>query len=865
MGLYMEGNKYYQWTVDELCRHFEVDKDEGLTEKKAHSLLEKYGPNVLEVVEKKSFWVILGRQFSNFFVWLLLIAAIISYFVDGPVQAGILILIVALNVLFGFFQENKAETAISDLKKSFKLSCKVIREGKLSVIESSDLVVGDIVYLDTGDRVPADMRVIESESMHADESILTGESLPVGKKTDGLKERTALADQKNMLFASTIVVSGRGKGLVVETGSKTELGKIAGLVNTIESTTPLGKEIDYLGELLTIVSTFAAALVFVLGYYRDYEIWPLLTFSIALLVAAVPESLPTIITLSLAIGTSKMAKKKAIVRRLGVIESLGSINVIVTDKTGTLTDNKLSIGLVALKKKKDFEIIDVNRDLHYLKGKKQELKRILLPALICSNIEDDEEGGWIGDPIESAIAKKAVELKADILPEAGKFQREMEVPFDSDKKYMAVYGKAYGRKILIVKGAAEVITRFCRLSETEREEIKNEVADLSSKGYKVIAVAQSSHSALKNMDFYGLIAVIDEPSVGVADAISRTISAGIRPIMVTGDHPETARFIGEKVGLEAQDYEVATGREIEEMTEKALESFLKDAKIIARVTPEGKMRIVLTLQKMGAKVAVMGDGVNDAPALKEASVGIAMGKKGTDVVRDTADIVLTNDKYSTVVTAIEYGRTIYDNIRNAFIFLLSSNFGEISLVTTAFLLNWPIPFTTLQILWINMVTDALPALSFAFEKPHSSVLASGPRKSENNGQRQMLAFAFSLSLIQTVVGMLLYRWALGRGVAEAQTLVFTYIVFSAVIIAFSIRSKERIWQNFRSFFANKILLYAVGLAFLLQALLFIEPLSGIFKITPLDAVEIIVLLLSVLISFALAEIIRFIFDRKISE
>lgn len=862
----MEGKRYYQWSVEEVASHFEVSKDDGLTDKKALNLLEKFGPNVLEVVERKSSWIIFGRQFNNFFIWLLFVAALISYFVDGPIQALILTAIIIMNVVFGFFQEDKAEDALADLKRSFKASTKVIRDGKLKVIESSDLVCGDLIYLDTGDRVPADIRVTESESLHLDESILTGESLPVSKKVDPIREKVTLSDRINMLYASTIVTSGRGKGIVVETGTGTEIGKIAGLVNTIESASPLEKEIAYLGQVLTVVSIFVAVLIFVLGYFRHYEIWPLLTFSIALLVAAVPESLPTIITLSLAVGTTRMAKKKAIVRRLGVIEALGSINVIATDKTGTLTDNELSIGLVALQRKEGLKIIEVDQiNQKFDSAEREELKNLLLSALVCSNIKKDEEGGWIGDPMESAIAKKSIELKEGIFPEAEKYEREMEIPFDSDKKYMAVYVRIKGKKKLIVKGAAEVITRFCRLDENERSSIKKELENLSSQGYKVIAVAKADHSALKNMDFLGLLAVTDEPSRGVAEAISQTISAGIRPIMVTGDHPETARFIADKIGLLAKDYQIKTGQQVEEMTENELKEFLVQAKIIARITPEGKLRVVKTLQKMGARVAVMGDGVNDAPALKEASVGIAMGKKGTDVVRDAADIILANDKYSTVVTAVEYGRTIYDNIRNAFIFLLSGNFGEICLVALAFILGWPMPFLTLQILWINMVTDALPALSFGFEKPHPSVLQSKPRENSKSSELKMLIYSFYLSLLALITGAALYWWALNRGTDQAKTLIFTFMVFVELVFAFSIRSKERIWKNPKSFFANKFLLMAILVASVFQIAVFFEPLKKIFKVVTLDSTEIIVLFIMILISFIFAEIIRAIYDRNRSE
>lgn len=854
---------FYQWSVSDLERHFEVNSKTGLTHKKALLNIKKYGPNSLESIQEKSLFKILLAQFSNFFIIILLIASVVSYFVDGLFQSLMLLFVVILNVLLGFFQEFKAEKALASLKKRFRIKCKVLREGSLSVIDSELITLGDIVLFEAGDLIPADIRIIESESLRTNESALTGESLPVNKSNIVLPIDTPLADQKNMLFGSTTVVAGRGQGIVVYHGKNTQLGKIAGMVGSAVEETPLEKQILFLGKVLTYISLFIVVILFILGQYRGYEMLPLLTFVIALLVGAVPESLPTIITLALAIGVTKMAKKKAIVRRLSVIEALGTINIIATDKTGTLTNNYLEATSAYTYDGTSIMPIDLKNEGRPDKSALKLLEKII----VCSNIQYKAIDEMIGDPLEIAVAERAKSLHAGALTEAKKYQRKMEIPFDSDKKYMAVLSvDPEGKKNLIVKGAPEKIITFSKLSPRDKDKLRSYVSGLSSQGLRVIAVGSKnisadSFSTISDLNFDGFVGLADEPSKGVKEAIRDTISCGIRPIILTGDHPETAKFIAKEVGLEVNENEIVTGTQLKLLSDTELDKRLTDVKIFARVTPEDKINIVERLQKNGYSVAVTGDGVNDAPAIKKADVGIAMGIKGTDIARESSDVVLSDDKYGTIVNAVMYGRTVYDNIRNAIILLLSANFSELFLVGLAFIFDLPMPLLTLQILWINMVTDSFPALALAFEEPSSKILQKSPRSAKISSMRQPIMYSVYLSFIGFILCLFIFLWGLSYSPDKARTLTFTFAVLLQLGFAFSIRSTERIWQNLKSFLENKFMVISILGAIILQCLIFISPINKIFGVVPLNAKDLTVLLISTLISFFSAELIRWRFDK----
>lgn len=850
----MKEFSYHQWSAANVAKHFEADCARGLSEVKANFRLQKYGLNSLNRVKDTSVAVLLFRQFTNPFVLILLAAAIISYFVDGMLQMMILILIVIINIALSFFQEYKAERALNDLKRSLQFYSKVLREGEVRNISSDKVVLGDIVFVEAGDKIPADLRLIEHNSLQIDESTLTGESMPVEKKESVLPIDIPLADRKNMLYAGTITVSGFGKGIVTAIGDQTEFGKIAQMVNREEEKPLLEKQVRYLAKILTFVALLISVVLFSLGYFRQTGTWELLTFTIAMLISVVPESLPTAITLTLATGVSRMAKKKAIVRKLSVIETLGATNIIATDKTGTLTKNQLKVELVSAP----------FRGGHFEQfSKGPEIAGILDKSLKCLSVSDLTTHGFIADSVDAAIVDKAVSLKIQVKSS----KRIFEVPFNSENKYMAAVIEEAGRKYLYTKGSPEKIIGFCGLSMHDRQAAAEEANILSEQGFKVIALAEkklgkNAGSNLSNMKLCGFIALADEPQSGVSKAIGQAITAGIRPIIITGDHPETARYIAEKIGMTIASDEIITAQELEKMTVSKLKKNLEKVKIFARISPADKLTIVDTLQKAGYSVAVTGDGVNDAPALKEAEVGIAMGKKGSDISKDSADIVLSDDKFGTIIRAIEYGRSIYDNFRNIVTLLIAGNLNEVLLVFVAYIFGLPVPFVAVQILWINLVIEDLAALSLSFEKPNPNILLEKPRSKAVNALKKPIIYALTLSVISFILGLFVYLFGLNFSINKARTMVFFFSVFIELLYALSIRSKKRIWESPKAFFQNRYLVVSVIIALLMQFSLFIAPVSDIFGIVPLTLKEIALLFSFSAFGFIVAEITRSAYDKK---
>lgn len=849
---------YHQWSIADLERHFDVLSHEGLTSKRAYFRYETHGANSLNKFKEVTVYRILFRQFTSIFILLLFFAMAISYFIDGFAQALLLFLIIIANVALGFFQEFKAERSLDELKKSFRSKSKVIRNGTIEIIDNQELVPGDVVLFQSGDMIPADIRLIETEDLRINEASLTGESLPESKNTGSLNIDTVLADRTNMAYGSTIVISGKGKGIVVATGKDTEFGKIASLIDKTDEITPLEKRISYLAKILAVAALIAGVSIFIMGYFRNYEILPLLTLVISLIVAAVPESLPTVITLSLAIGVSRMAKKKAIVRKLAVIEALGTTDIIATDKTGTLTNNELTVeNTFSLNKgkiiKTDFSNV-CDRDIKLFKS-----------AVLCTSVLDGSKKALFGDPLDVALVRKAKEL--DISLSTRDYERIIEFPFDSDRKFMAVSIKNEKQNILIAKGIVEKIISFCNLSDKEKEIILTQANYLSKDGFKVIAIAdkkigEKSSSAFSSMNFLGLIAFADEPSSGIKEAIKKVIDSGIRPIIITGDHPETARYVANRIGLVIDDDEIITGQELDKMGKWELKKALLKVKIFSRISPSDKLNIVKSLQDAGYSVAVTGDGVNDAPALKEAAVGIAMGIKGTDVARESSDIILSNDHYGTIISAIEYGRAIYDNIRNIITLLLIGNFDEIFLVSAVFLLDLPLPLTTLQILWINLVTESLLAIAIVFEEPSLKVLKQKPRKDNSSSFRRPVILALELSIVSFSLSLIMYIFQMGGTIAHARTMIFSYLVLTCIAYVLSIRSERRFWQKPASFLKNKFLIISIIATLGAQSILFFPPLSNIFSIAALSLYDVVILLIFSIVAFVLAEVLRYANDKK---
>ncbi|MCX6808914.1 MAG: cation-transporting P-type ATPase [Candidatus Berkelbacteria bacterium] len=859
----MKNYAFYQWSRENCLEHFDVTAKEGLASAEAKTRLDNFGLNSLENFRQPSAILIFLRQFANFFVVLLFCAGVISYFVDGIVQSLMLFSIILINVILGFAQEYKAEKALASLKRDYASTCKVIRGGKLVSIPSETLVPGDLVLLEAGAKVPADLRIIEEESLRIDESSLTGESIPIGKNSGTLPLNTALADRRNMAFAATMVVAGHGLGLVVATGRNTEFGQIALLVVEKEEKTPLEKQVNYIGASLTKIAVVLSLIIFLLGYTRHFPGLELLTFTIALLVAVVPESLPTAITLALSVGVSQMAKKKAVVRKMAVIETLGMVDIIATDKTGTLTENQLVVEKAMILEKNKIKKYEINSKIK----PDQSLIKFFTHGLACSNINLNVEDDFIGDPLEIAIAKSTHMLDKLSRFKEKSYRRILEIPFDSDKKFMAVLIESGNQKSLIAKGMTEKIVEFCQLDSESKKEILQECHELSRQGFRVIALADKHLGELKSsvlcgMQFRGLFALADQPRVGVKEAIAETISAGIRPIILTGDHPETAKYIASRIGLKVLDDEIILGQELQGGSKADLIKKIKNVKIFARVTPEDKINIVTLLQEQGFCVAMTGDGINDAPALRQAQAGIAMGKRGTDISKEAADIVLLDDHYGTIVEAVMYGRTIYDNIRNTLTFLLAGNLSELCLVGLAFLFGLPVPFTTLQILWINLVTDSFPALALCAEKPNPNVLKQKPRSGSNSSLKSAIKYSLSLAFITVILCFGLYLWGLMYSIEKARTLLFCAAVIMELVLAISIRSRERFWQNPRAFFANKMLWISILVSLVLQFCLFLNPLTNIFKVKVLGFNEILILIAFAILTFIGAEWIRSRHDKK---
>lgn len=843
----------------------------GLKFSDIKSRLKSHGSNTLDFEKPPSSWSILRRQCTNIFVIILVIASAIAYYSDGLNQALILWAIITLNILLGFFQENKAEKTLQALKDSVKSLAKVVRDGRISEINSEELVPGDLVSLEQGDQVPADLRLVESHNLAVNQAILTGESAAVRKVHSESPSENSILEADNLVFSGTSIVAGRGRGIVYATGNSCQFGKIAELVSQNRNETPLENRLKYLGKVLTIVSIGLALLLFLSGLLRGWPVLHLLTLSIAILVAIVPESLPTTITLALAIGVVRMAKKKAVVRRLASVETLGIVNVIATDKTGTLTKNELSVAEVIVPEKVRGENplwkkIVISGDEVISGGEEQSAIMLVKKALLCTDatVADNKA---IGDPIEVAILNSAVNFNINIVKEKGQNSRINEIPFDSAKGYMVTLHKGKSGKFLVVKGSFEKIGSFCRLSSEQRRLIDHLADSMAKEGMRVLAVAEKKvsgleESSLRNLEFLGLLGMIDLPSESAMESITRSIQAGVRPIIVTGDNSYTATYIAEAVGMDIARGEVMEGHQLDRLSLAGLKQALKKIKIFSRVSPENKIEVVKALKKTGAIVAVTGDGVNDAPALKAADVGVAMGRGGTAVAREAADIILLDNNYGTIVEAIRLGRTIYENIQKAIVFLLSGNFGELIVVSFAILMNLPMPLTAIQILWMNLVTDGLPAMAFAFEPPDENALLNGPRDSRKSVIRNLLLYSFILVLVAMPFEIYVYLYYLKTAPELTSTVVVTFMTYIAMALAVSIHSKDPFWRNIKAMFRNSYLWGAIVLSILLQYIFVETSLSKFLGFTNIDLPEYTFIIINTLIIFVLAEVVKSFYYRR---
>ncbi|RLG21676.1 calcium-translocating P-type ATPase, PMCA-type [Candidatus Micrarchaeota archaeon] len=828
----------------------------GLSETEAKRRLKKFGYNEIRREEKHKLLKIFMSQFESPLVIVLIFATAFSFFIGNTIDALIILAIVILNAVFGFVQEYKADKAIEALRKLSHPKSIVIRNGKEMQIPSRELVPGDIIILSEGSAVPADARIIYENDLYVDESMLTGESKAVRKTAKIVKEASLVSERLNMLFKGSLVVKGNAKAVVCKTGMDTEIGKIAHLVESTEKEeTPLQKRLAVFSKNLGILILFIIILIFIMGVLKGIEIIEMILTSISLAVAVIPEGLPAIVTLALAFGIQRMARKKSLVKRLPIVETLGSATYLCVDKTGTITENKMTVEKIYA----DNKLVSIKDKLSY-----NQLKALKIGAL-CNNSKI-VEGVVLGDPTENALLEASIKAGIKLVD----YKKVKEVSFSSERKKMTVVYERKGILKAYMKGAPEIVIENCsyyregrrlkRLTKRKQEEIMRVFKDLNSKALRVLAMAVKekvnrdfSEKDEKDFVFVGLIAMRDPPREGVKEAIENCEKAGISVIMITGDHEITAKAIAEDVGL-LRKRRVVNGRELEKMSDEELKRDVRSIAVFARVSPQHKLRIVRALQQNGEIVGMTGDGVNDAPALKKADIGIAMGMKGTDVAKEAADMVIEDDDFTTIVEAVKEGRVIYDNIKKSITYLLSCNSGEVLAVASSMMAGLPLILLPVQILWMNLITDGLPALALSVEKAEKDVMKRKPNPKEDNplNREEMITIAF-IGLLVGIITVLAFYWELNAGTGKAGTVAFTTIVFLETMIAVNFKSKRRLSRL--HLLSNKWMGFAVVSSLLIQVLIVQTPvLDVIFKTTPLHAVDWIRVILLTVVVFSVVEL-----------
>ncbi|MEM5797718.1 MAG: calcium-translocating P-type ATPase, SERCA-type [Candidatus Aenigmatarchaeota archaeon] len=834
--------------------------ESGISELEAQIRLKATGYNELKEKKKITPLTLFLNQFKSFLVLILVIAAVISYLIENIIDAILIGIIIIVNALFGFIQEFKAEKTLESLKKLSAPHAKVIRDGKEKLVDARELVPGDILVINEGDRIPADARIIEAFNLKVDESSLTGESIPVTKFDKILKD-APLPERRNMLYMGTVATYGRARAVVVNTGMSTEIGKIATLIQTTEQETPLQAKINSFGKWLGVIAIIIAGVAALIGVLKNYAPVDMLLTSAALAVSAVPEGLPALLTITLAIGVQTMSRNKAIVRKLSAVETLGSTTVILADKTGTMTTNEMTVKKIFVNNQE----IDVGGSgfepvgEFSIKGKtidpkkNNELVTALTISALCNNAVLTKENKWqiIGDPTEGALLVAAQKAGLDIKNLNKKYPRVNEIPFSSERKMMSTVHKVGKTLFVYSKGAPEVILSRCnrilrnshesRLTEIQKQDILATVRELAGKGLRLLAVAYNEtkehhHENLeKNLVFVGLLGMIDPPRPEVKNAIKTCSEAGIKVIMITGDHKDTAVAIARDIGL-LKDGKILTGEELDKLNDNELEKIIEDVEVYARVSPVHKSRIVRLLRKKGHIVAVTGDGVNDAPALKDAHIGVAMGIKGTDVAKEASEMVLSDDNFSTIVKAIEQGRIIYDNIRKFIRFILAVNFDEIFYITLAILLGLPLPLLPIQILMINLMTDSLPALGLGLDAKDENIMKRKPRNPKESILSRMLPFILVAGIVDAIASLALFliTLELHDSIDKVRTIIFTNEVLFELFFVFNCRSENKSVFQINPF-SNKFLTLSVIGALLLQiAIVYLPFFNIVFHTVPLN-------------------------------
>ncbi|MBT4334344.1 cation-translocating P-type ATPase [archaeon] len=837
-------------------------QQKGLSPKEARERLTHYGKNEIQISKKISKLSLLLEQIKNPLIYILLIAILVSLFLKSFIDAAVISAIIILNTLFGFYQEFKSEKALLALKKLEVPNAKVIRQGIIKVISSKDVVPGDIIVFETGDKIPADARIIEVNSLKVNEAVLTGESNSILKSVKSLGEDTPLAERTNMLFAGTIVSYGSGKAVVTATGRRTEFGLIAHEIESIEEEdTPIKKKMAKFGKKIGVIVSLIVLLVLVVGLLKHLTIHEIFMTSLSLAVSAIPEGLPAVITICLALGIQRMIKDKALVKRLAAIETLGATTVICSDKTGTMTSGEMTVSKIYTNNK----VISVTGSGYKTEGKflfgkteinKKELTKFLETGYLCNNAQIKNKQ-YVGDPTEISLLVAARKLNM-----GSEFRRINEVPFDSSKKYMATIDKSKGKTHYHMKGAPEVVVEKCRyiynngsikiLTEREKEKILEKNKSFANSALRVLALAYSKTENEENMIFLGLAGIEDLPRPEVKSALKLCKKAGIRVIMITGDSIITAEAVAKRLNLETNSM---LGEELDNLSDEELAKKINEINIFARVNPEHKVKILKALQSNGEIVAMTGDGINDAPALKKADVGIAMGLTGTDVSRETADIILLDDNFSTIVDAIKQGRNIFDNIKKFIKYLLSANFDEVGVILAAMFIGLPLPLLPLQILWINLITDSLPALALGVDPADKDIMNRKPRDPKEGVLKGSGMFLLLAGLLAAIATLGLFSWEfLQTGdLSKARTIALTTSVIFELLLVFSVRSRKK--SMFKTgLFTNKYLVWAVGVAILLQLAVIYTPLNIAFKLVPLGIFDWVKIVFASVIGVSILEI-----------
>ena len=841
---------WHSSSVEEIAKNLKTNINIGLSDDEAQKRFDRYGPNNLKEKKKESIFVKFIKQFNDFMIITLIIAAIISAVVSklngeaDYIDSIIIVAIVIFNAIMGLVQEQKAEKSLEALKKMSAPNAKVRRDGRVQEIDATLVVPGDIVILEAGNYVPADCRLINSYNLKIEESALTGETIPSLKDSSKiLKENTAMGDLCNMVFATTIVVNGHGEAIVVETGMNTRVGKIAGMIIEDESPeTPIQKKLAEVGKILAIACIIICVLIFVIGIFKKIPIIEMFMTSVGPAVAAIPEGLPAIVTIMLSIGVTKMAKKNSIIRKLPAVETLGSSSVICSDKTGTLTQNKMTVT----------EIRNC-----FGRANSNERKFILELGTMCTDTTEERINGklgFVGEATEVAISNAAMEEGVSKSFLYDEMKRINDIPFDSKRKMMTTIHKYGNEYRIITKGAPDVLLKRCSNCYSggqivpifsKKDDINEQNNQMAEKALRVIAVAYKDVEKLpemqdveKDLIFCGLIGMIDPPREGVKEAVRTCRRAGIKTVMITGDHLQTAKAIAKELGILKRGDLAIDGETLERMSQHELEQNIMDYSVFARVSPEHKVRIVKAFQSTGAVVAMTGDGVNDAPALKNADIGIAMGKGGTDVAKNAADMILLDDNFVTIVEAVKQGRNIYDNIKKAIHFLISTNIGEIVTIFFGLVLGIKSPLLAIQLLWINLVTDSLPAIALGLEKEEENIMSRLPRNPKKNLFADGLwwkiiiegAMLGIFTLLAFSIGNRLYSVEVGR------TMAFLTLGILELVHSFNIKSEESIFKI--GVLENKYLVGALVLGVILQVIVVVvSPLAQVFSLVPLTGMQ----------------------------